>query len=275
MEKMLLLFVFIFLAACPTEAQVGTGTIVTFQLTRDKFVIAADSRVNREGMPSDDHECKISAFKTNSVIFAATGIVGYPNNGVFDLMPSWNVMDEARRAVIAERMIGPTKTATDAVKRISEFWESNMLTRWSKMMLYHPDLVRYTASKNNGGLTHGIFAAARGGSIAIALTAIVFDNGNVKVEHPSNVDCTANPCASGIVDVYNKYMTSGKEFMTASPKEVAAVGYELLRVIKLVDLTIAEDKSETIGGTIDALEFSNNGTIRWHYKKDNCPENSD
>jgi hypothetical protein len=260
---------YLFLIVYAAHAQVGTGSIVTFRLAHNKFVIAADSRVILENGVPDDHECKIAAFKSKGVIFAATNGVRYVNKGINDPMPSWNAIDDAR-SVIAEG----TKGRINAVDIIAANWESSMQKRWSQMLFYFPDTIRSLASKNNGGLTNAIFAGARGRSIDLVMTSLVLNNNSVKVErHIQN--CTAAPCASGETDVFNKYMSSGKEFMAASPKLIASVGYELLRVIKLVDLSVAEDKTGTIHGPVDAVELSNNGTIRWHQKKCNCPENSD
>jgi len=94
-----LLFVSLFLVVHATFTQVGTGSIIVFELAKDKFVIAADSRASFSDRPPEDNHCKIAAFKSNGVIFAAGNATGYPNKGLADLMPSWNVVDEARRAV--------------------------------------------------------------------------------------------------------------------------------------------------------------------------------
>jgi len=273
MKAALFFWAYLFLVVYAAHAQVGTGSIVAFQLAHNKFVIAADSRVILDSGVPDDHECKIAAFKSKGVIFAATNGVSYANKGLNDPMPSWNAIDDARSAVIAEGTTGRIN-ANNAVDRIAANWESSMQKRWSKMLLYFPDTIRFFASKNNGGLTNAIFAGARGRSIDLVMTSLVLDNNSVKVErHIQN--CSVIPCASGETDVFNKYIASGKGVMTEPPKVMASVGYELLRVIKLVDLSIAEDKSGTIHGPIDALELSTNGTIRWHQKKCNCPANSD
>jgi hypothetical protein len=266
MKTSLLFFVSLFLVVHAAHAQIRTGTIIVFELAKDKFAIAADSRAIFSDRPPEDNHCKIAAFKSNDVIFAAGNATGYPNRGIADFMPSWDVVDEARRAVDAERVIKRTN-ATDAANGIVSLWENNMLARWTQMMLYHPEDVRYIAAKNEGHLTHGVFAVARAGSIAIALTSIVDDNGKLRAER-APVKCPVGEiCATGKLEIFKKYITAGKKFMVTDPP--------LSRVIKLVELTIAEDKSGTVHGPIDAVELLNDGTIQWRHKKSNCPENSD
>ena len=274
MKAMLLIFAWTLLAAYPTDGQVGSGTIVVFELAKDKFVIAADSRAVFSDRPPDDTHCKIAAFKSHGVIFAVTTATRYPNRGSTDFMPSWNATNEARSAVVAEGLMEPTG-ATDAVNKIASHWERSMLERWTQMMLYHPEDVRYVASVNEGHLTHGIFAAARNKSIAIALTSIVFAQGRLTIERPP-VECPIGAiCATGKLEVFNKYIGSAKEFMTADPATTESWGYDLLRVMRLVDLTIAEDQSGSVHGPVDAVELMNDGTIRWRQKKDNCPDSQD
>jgi hypothetical protein len=271
MGKMIV-FAFIAVVAYPANAQVGSGSVVIFQLTKDKFVIAADSRVTLADRPPTDDECKIVAFASNRVIYANTGGNGYTNRGIMDSMPSWSAVDEARSAILAERAIEPTDAMT-AVNRISAVWENSMLTRWSQQMSHNAEGVISIASKYHGGLTNGIFVAARRGSIAIALTGIVLDNGVIKVVRPTKMDCEKGPCGSGEMDVFNKYTADGKEFMKADSKNLKS--FELIRTVRLVDLTIAEDKSGTVHGPIDSLELLKAGSVRWHQRKCTCPKSSD
>jgi hypothetical protein len=258
----------------PTQAQVSTrGTIVVFQLAKNEFVIAADSRaVINSGESAKDSYCKIFAFKSNGTVFSSGGFGSY-ERGKNDLMPSWDVMNEAKRAVVES---GPTGKmgATDAVHRVAQIWERNMLKRWEQMRVYQPNVVLKTASADKGILSTGLFVTSRKGSIVFAWTAIVLDDDKLSIVHP-DFPCTSVPCAFGKMGVANKYWDSGKDFMTPPSPSMKSWSYELRRVIKLVDLTIAEDTSGMVGGPVDALELLNDGTIRWHQRKKNCPENSE
>jgi hypothetical protein len=197
----------------------------------------------------------------------------YKNSGIADLMPSWDALNEAKKAVLVDERM-KSLDAVDAVNNIASYWENNMLSIWKGMMLNHPTIALEIANRAHGHLTTGIFAVARNGSVAYQWTLIILDDGKPRIWRP-NLDCQHWPCVAGMIDIATKYMKSDTEFMTAYPSTTKSWGYELLRVIRLVDLTIAEDPSGTVHGPIDALDLSNNGTIRWRQKKANCPESQD
>jgi hypothetical protein len=154
------------------------------------------------------------------------------------------------------------------VDSIASAWGNRMQAIWTDMMRYHPDTVIEATS---GHLTAVTFAVARNGSIECQLILIALVDNKPTITHPpSDVDCIRWPCAAGLTEIAMKYITDPAEFMTAHPATIELWGYELLRCIRLVDLTIAFDKSKSIGGRIDALDISNDGRIQWHAKKDNC-----
>jgi len=88
-------------------------------------------------------------------------------------------------------------------------------------------------------------------------------------------------CAIGETDVSLEYAT------TIGPKTVPELGalisgkafsptfgtadYDILRAIRLVDLTIACHKGNDVGDKIDAVQLSKDGTVRWFARKGNCP----
>jgi hypothetical protein len=115
MRRLLLLIGCCFFAVNATHAQIKTGTIVIFQLTDDKFIVAADSRAIIGDSPPDDTNCKISAFKLHRAVFAASGAVYYSKSGLADLTPNWNAVSEAKSAV--ERA-PQANNETDALKKV-------------------------------------------------------------------------------------------------------------------------------------------------------------
>lgn len=62
-------------------AQISSGTIIVFHLTKDKFIIAADSRAVFKGKP-EDSDCKIAAFH-HQFVFATSGASGYRSCACF------------------------------------------------------------------------------------------------------------------------------------------------------------------------------------------------
>jgi len=256
-------------------AQLQSGTIVVFQLTPQKFVIAADSRAAFESKPPEDTHCKIGGFKSNKVVIGVTAAAAYPSAGRGDLLPSWSAISEVEKAL---SLVDP-KTADDASQYVTDLaraWSANLVADWTQSYWVHPELVVRAAKANNGTLTNGILAAARRGRIAIAFRTIAYRDGKIQVEVPSPLpDCQVAPCASGETAVFDKYIHSRDDYVDAPQSVTGSFGYELLRAVRLVDLTIAYDKTGAVHGPIDALEMTTDGSITWKNRKQNCPESSD
>lgn len=75
------LLIFIALMAYPADAQVISGSIVIFNFTKDKTIVAADSlAINHDiGAPDYSH-CKIAAFG-HQLIFTSVGNTGWSDSG--------------------------------------------------------------------------------------------------------------------------------------------------------------------------------------------------
>ena len=154
------------------DAQIRSGSIAVFTQSKDRFVIAADSRVSYVDGPSDDHECKIAAFESNHVVFAVTGAAGYTNRGGGDQMPSWSALAEARSAVGHKPISPDPANAIEAVLRIADAWDVNIFARWKQEAMLRPEAFRQIVAREKGVLMNGIFAIAYKGQIAFAVSPI-------------------------------------------------------------------------------------------------------
>lgn len=273
--KGLLIGALVFSTLTSSHVQINGGSIVAFTSTPSGLVMAADSRSThkiRPGLP-DDNTCKIAAFKPNHVVFAATGLTSFVTNGDKNAPPGWNVIEDAKAAVI-RKWDGPAPaTALDAVNVISYQWEQITIRHWSDTLRLRPDLFnRVTADeafKASGSvLTLGIFAIAYQGTVASVVSAIKYDNGSFSVSHPST-GCTLM-CVMGAGDVYSKH----EDEWTMSPDQMGGAD-PMSRAIGVVKITISEDQTGLVGGPVDALELLNDGTINWKQRKNNCPESQD
>jgi hypothetical protein len=256
-----------FLSVIPAHSQIRSGTIVVFGQTGGRFVIAADSRVAFDNRPPEDNQCKIAASKTNRIVFAATGPVGYTNQGGIDLAPTWNAFDDAKTVVLEEWADPKPDTAAEAAGRLARAWEKKILDRWNTLQLLNPQAFNQAIDHTHGRFTTGIFAIAYKGQIAFTVSAIVSSNNVLTIQRP-DADCSngVDLCASGQTDVFTRY-TSQKPFMIYSD--------QMAQVIKLADLTTTEDTTGTVHGPIDALELLSDGTISWKQKKENCLDSQD
>jgi hypothetical protein len=253
-------------------AQVGSGTIVVYQVLENKFIVAADSRVVLNGIPSDTN-CKIAAFR-EQVIFTASGGPAFFPFGPTDPAPAWNAFAEAKRAILLN-------ANTHSLDSIADAWASQMKSNWEILYRSHPALVKELATRENGGLTNGLFATATDKKIVIVGRAITFKDGVVGASPPP-VDiaklCQIGPCAIGKVDIFHEYIAgkserAKRETWSASPAVLNYMGTEMVRIIRLADLTIAYDPAY-VAGAIDALELAADGSIAGFNASPTAQQNS-
>ena len=248
------------------HAQIKTGSVLVYTQTSSGFVIAADSRSTwTDARPQDDNQCKIAAFKSNRVVFAASLGAGYQNAGPLDLEPSWNTFDLAKEVVLEKKWSDPVPVdAQEAVKRLSAAWQTKMIARWQEVKRFDPG--KFSAAVHNHGvLTIGIFAIAYQGQVAMTVSSIIDNNGTISARPLTDPDCAVDLCAIGKTDTYKRYMSPS--FMHGSPP--------ITRAISLVDKTIRQDTTGVVGGKTDALELLNDGTINWKQRKEVCLDSQD
>ena len=247
------------------HAQIKTGSVLVYTQTSSGFVIAADSRSTwTDARPTDDDQCKIAAFKSNRVVFAASLGAGYENAGPHDLEPSWDTFDQAKEVVLQKWPDPVPINAQEAAQRLSSAWATKMIDRWQGVKRFDPG--KFAAAVHSRGvLTIGIFAIAYQGQVAMAVSSIIDNNGTISVRPLTDPNCAVDLCAIGKTDIYERYMSPS--FMYGFPP--------ITRAISLVDKTIRQDTTGVVGGKTDALELLNDGTINWKQKKDNCPDSRD
>jgi hypothetical protein len=261
MKKLPFVFGFI-LWANATHAQIVTGTVVVYELTKGKFVIAADSRGgNRDEKTMKDSYCKISAFEPQHVVFAASG------SAMALGTVHWDAWSEAKHSVDSKVPDG-----IDPLDWIANSWANATSDFWLKV---DHRIVEEDARKHSGLLVTGIFARADQGRIEFCVRGIRAERSQLWVDKFNSLPhCVENPCASGQDTVFLKYTQSGKDYLKASPAMLKTYGDGLLRVVKLAELTALEDTTGSVHGPIDALELKTDGTIVWYRKKKNCAQTS-
>ncbi len=256
------------------QAQLTSGTLIVFQLRNNKFMLAADSRGELNGVTRDTN-CKVAAFR-QKVIFAVAGVPFYPPRP-FDPAPAWNSVIEAGKAIVA---VSPkeSRTSQSRVNAIADRWAKNMRDNWRTTDRFHHDLV---AQEQGGNLTVGVFAATSHGTVSFTTRFIVLDKGKITILPDDQQDCSAHPCAAGHSDILKEYyegktQRATNDFRTYKLHEPLPKGTspEMARIIWLVDLAATYEPTRTIGLPVDALELSGDGHTRWvqGYRKKQCPE---
>lgn len=189
----------------------------------------------------------------------------YPSEDA-DPVRSWDAIREARSAAVS---VTTSVNGQNAVISIADSWAKSMELNWNMVKLFHPEKIKEAERRGKGILTNGMFAIGQRGSVSVALRTIRLNNNSV-VSDVVPLPCAADdPCAAGELSVFYEFLRrtsdrarSGEDLPT-SPK---------LKVIRLVDLTIAYDQTGNVGGPIDALQLDPDGRITWFQKKKWCPE---
>ena len=295
----------IFLAICflSTVAwpQLRSGTIVVISYSKQKVIVAADSRANFGDGRYEDSYCKITAL-SDKLVFAATGIVGDSSY----LLPEdlrFGAIEEARKAVVGITLRpNPQDTSsvhTDAFfDAVGERWGSAMAERFRRAAPERlQDWLKIMSLENNrtsAPFVIGIFAGL-GTYGQIMVMSVHVDYGRpqkdmrVPLAHYDLewLDISELPEGMTITEAYGmpeivQEINGGKTDF--AKREMAALAelrqkttpdeYDRLRAIRLVDLTIAfHPKHDFVGGKIDAAELLRGGKINWRQRKENCPAN--
>ena len=265
--KISLLIPIVFIAYS-ASAQINSGTLIVFQITKDKLVIAADSRSMTNGVP-DDTSCKIMAFN-DKIVFFTDGSAGYRPINPFDI--AFDNRTEAANAIRSQ-------VQRSSLEDIANAWAQNVIQRWQSLYALHPEVVVDASKIKKGELADGVFAEAVNGKIIIAARTIVFKPEDLIpiVAYPLSGDCTTGPCAVGITDVFSEYMAKPPTSRRAISENITKPGIdEIARAKRLIELSkLHSVQKDSIGGDIDVLELSNSGRIQWDARKDNCQKNQD
>jgi hypothetical protein len=274
--KRFFLFALFAVIGSPTIAQIQYGTVGVVYYTKDKIVMAADSRGFIVGNTTpDDSVCKIAA-PYGKMVFVSSHAMAYRNLGYFDFVQPWSNIEEIHRAYDTasplfstnhDRIVG---TAIERAKSISSHFQS--------MLLWHPEKVIDVARKGNGVLTRAMIGGFDDNGALILLQAIITFQESVLANVSSTVqilDCPRSYCAIGEIEVEQEFvnLTSKRAKKEAKkwkpPKKSKLEDYDILRTMRLVELTI-QYHGDDVGGRIDAVQMDKDGSVRWFAIKENC-----
>jgi hypothetical protein len=286
---------FCLLPAC-ARAQIHSGSIVVMGRSRQKVVIAADSRVNLGDGKYEDSYCKITALSDN-LIFAATGIVGDSSY----LLPEdlrFGATGEARKAFLSYSQKPEDFLDLGRVGTIASKWGAAMADHFRKAADASPANLEEWRKRidlsHESGFVVGLFAGLEpDGEISVYSVTVDYAEPRkgflptepyflrstpIPDDAPEDFSVTQAFGMSEIFDEINAGKTDRAKQeirqshylqMTSFPEVFAG-----RQVIRMVDLTIAYDpKQEFVGGRIDAIELPAGGKISWIQRKENCPAN--
>jgi len=260
------------------NAEVQSGTLIVFYFSKDQIAVAADSRGLFIGTdrPPDDTQCKVATIN-GQVLFASSG--GTEFNPRYSLGPvrSWDNIAEARRSYEG---IYSNTVGEHTLRMVADAWGTTMVSNWQSLYFVNKRLVQQTAERQNGYLTQALwggFDTAK--SVTLFLTEIALDDASIK---PISYrirrinSCPHELCILGRGELAKELLLGATDRAKA---EIAnwkpSPSYdpkfrELLRAVRLIDLTIASGDERTVGGEIDAVQLSSDGSVLWLARKNNC-----
>lgn len=272
------LLVFLLLGTHPALSQIKKGTIGVVYYTEDKIVMAADSRGTHSNKPPDDKQCKIAALG-EQIIFVNSGFLGVEPSGPFDVVKRWQSIEEAHTAYDRMKTVYPNQTIA---AQVASEWARATADNLNLLYAVNPKMILDRADPN-GRLTSAFFGeTTESGHLTLHFVTIVVRPGSfpaVNFDPPRPITRDkCSPCAIGkgeiLVEFTQKSSVRARQeakHWTEDLKQFKTEDRDILWVIRLVDLTIAYDKSGTVGGKIDTLELRRGEGIRWYQRKPKCP----
>jgi hypothetical protein len=250
--------------------------------TQDKIIMAADSRtlVAGENTAPDDSKCKIVAIY-GQVAFGFSHGTGYTAEGPRDPVQSCTNAEEARRAY--DKICGLSPNC-GRVEEIAKEWGRAISLHFQSLYFAYPRIAEAIAGGDNGILTMAFFGGeGMNGNLVLFQTSVVLNENNIQPVRFVTWKVPSCPllnyCSIGEVEVLVEFVNlttprAKEEAKNWNPSSLHnPADYDLLKTVRLVDLTIAYHQGRDVGGPIDAVQLNRDGSLRWFQRKENCPAN--
>jgi hypothetical protein len=274
-----LLLVILF-AVDNASAQVTSGTIVIFNFTEDKVVVAADSLAGNEetGIPDDSH-CKIAAFG-HKFVFASVGSSGWSNSRGLGPVHGWDNIDLAKQVFHSGDDIDLTK--------FSSLWGTEVKNRWGIVNRLDPQRAMNIAAANDQQFTSALFVDKKlrarvvlirynRSSPSDPIEVAIGEEKDLSNCWPCGQLGNSKICAAGkhldIAAGFCSKRKHGDAIPISTRLRKADKSAEL--TTEIVELTNAayERTAKDVGGKVDVVTITKDGTIDWLSRKSNCPDN--
>src|SRR4029077_17580065 len=276
----------------PALAQIQHGTVAVIYYSKDKIIMAADSRALNENAPPSDSECKVAALY-GKIIFVSSGAAVYEKGSRGDRVGSWTNTEENRRAYDAASLL--YATSHDRVVGAATEWGKSISSHFQSLFFWHPEKIAFVTQGGSGILTRALIGGLDdSGNLILVQTLVMFKGQPSPALFPNpypyplavgpapypvtNVVSCRGYCAIGEIEVEQEFvnLTSERAKKEAKewkpPKRAKTADYDILRTRRLVELTI-EYHAGDVGGSIDIVQMDKDGRVHWYAIKENCSEN--
>lgn len=279
LHSILVLLVFAAIAFVAARAmEVQHGTVVVIFFSKDRVVLAADSRVTFSGAAKyhQDNQCKVSDLG-HETIFAASGFTRY-NFAPDQKMPTFDVYQEAARLSQAIKSEVP-----DRARAVAEAWARRVKVALDIGLVRHPKEVMSLLHGQSMQLAGAVFAGRNQAGLAVYYVAIrcecktsqKYSSIHVSQIHPVNDGMPAASIGtaeamelfSEVADGSSPRGLAERDSWTGAQTEPDRDAYVTVRTGEFI---LRNSKEGTAAGPINALELTADGQVRWVKREKNC-----
>jgi hypothetical protein len=252
---------------------IDSGTIIVIAQTKERIIIAADSRSGEttDGVTVksvDDSACKIAAFRRDSV-FSAAGILRDREN-------KWTSMSEALDVL---RTAAPGPIGSRQGEAILDRWADAMAQR---VRVFSSDQLLAYSSNNAGHILTGVLAGIEDDKQPWLRAVMVNFSSAAGFSHQSYTLISNDPPtayyflgkpAIGLEFERDKSSSRAvKERASWNRENLTGPSLDRFKARRLVELTIMYHSPKTeVGGAVDEVELDASG-VRWLHVKPNCTQ---
>jgi hypothetical protein len=256
-----------------------SGTIVVFGLSKNKIVVAADSRGTGDFGETNDHLCKIIAL-SDKFVFASNGMADFSMEAVSPSSKRIVIMDASKEAKLAFESVPPG--SDDFLAKVAVLWGrhvSSILN--SAIATYGPTPV--FGSRSDNPITQGyFFGKFLTGGLTFYLENIARQGNSVSFDSVPEALPLSDTIIYGGNGVTNT-VDELREGKTERAKRDAAQrellifpidDWDVRKAVRWVQLTLDDHpgKDSPVGGPIDSLTFTPVGGVRWYEQKKECQD---
>ena len=273
------LVLLVLLSCRAASAQAEHGSLIIGMETKDKVVVAADSRTVNMFKPQQilDERCKVLVFG-NRLVFANAGYPVFKPPHLPDAAagPYWDSYESARNS--AELLLSRKKAVTP--RQLAEAWMSDMKKRillvkpgpsWGRLKQL-PIAAFFAGLGSNGApsLVRATMVVHYAGNSFIVKDPLISE---IKFDNDVGVAVDAFGARDICTEILFRTTERGRRWANRIEVESAVIAPEdrmAFRLKRLGELSVesSEDKAD-IGLPFDVVELSKDG-VRWVYAKKGC-----
>jgi hypothetical protein len=254
-----------------------SGTIIVIGASKNKIVVAADSRGKFGPGKYADHQCKITAL-SDKFVFASNGEAGISVDLAIPYRPiSIDVPEQAR---IAFKSVDPK--SDDFLYSVAVLWGRNISSLFNEAVeVAGPQVV--LAGNPDAGAINGYFFGSSPGLVLYMENTyrsgnrVLFDKSPAVIPLTDTIRYSPHGAFRATVLELREGKTERAKKEAVQWERQSATfpvdDRDVLKAVRWVQLTLDDHPgSDEIGGPIDSLTITPLGGVHWHSQKKECQE---